>query len=64
MQFSEQDIGAQETHPEYGIHKAWKRAKRLNESEFLKGLEEAMTAKNFNLIKSKLLGNNITHDIT
>nr|XP_022302853.1 uncharacterized protein LOC111110585 isoform X3 [Crassostrea virginica] len=51
----EQDIGAQETHPEYGIHKAWKRAKRLNESEFLKGLEEAMTAKNFDLIKSKLL---------
>nr|XP_022302688.1 uncharacterized protein LOC111110476 isoform X3 [Crassostrea virginica] len=52
---NEQDTGGEDTHPEYGITELWKRAKLLDENEFLKDLKEAMTTKNFRLIKSKLI---------
>ena len=64
MHFSEQDTGGEGTHPEYRITDLWKRAKRHDQNEFLKDLKEAMTTENFDLIKSKLIGNKITNDLT
>ena len=62
MHISEQDTGGEDTHPEYGNTELWKRAKLLDENEFLKDLKEAMTTENFRLIKSKLIGNTITNN--